>query len=108
MEHPFGDGRVGHRMTHKLGWPTCRRLWRGGVGEQPEAERAEGSPVDNRSDAADEILADGAGGLPKRKESPQVKPEGSAVAIGIDAAVVADHHVRHRCVGDGRRWPQGE
>jgi hypothetical protein len=59
MGHPFGDGRVGHRMTHKLGWPTCRRQRvEGGVGRHPEAERAEGSPVNNRSDAAEEDLAD--------------------------------------------------
>lgn len=45
MEHPLGDGRVGHRMTHKLGWPTCRQPVAGGVGEQPKAERAEGSPM---------------------------------------------------------------
>lgn len=28
---------------------------------------------------------------PKRKESPQMDTEGSAVPTGIDAAVVADH-----------------
>ncbi len=71
-------------------------LWRGGVGEQPEAERAKGSPMPNRSDSADEIWPIDTGESPKRKESPQVETEGSAVAIGIDAAVVADHHVMVR------------
>jgi hypothetical protein len=62
MERPVVNGRVGHRMTHKLGWPTCATgLWRGGVGRQPEAGRAKGSPVHNRSGAADEIWPTPAG-----------------------------------------------
>src|SRR5919202_1669437 len=96
MEHPVGDGRVGHRMTHKLGWPTCRWGCGGWCREATGGGARRGLSHDDRCDAADEILADGAGGSPKRKESPQVETEGSAVAIGIDAAVVADHHVMVR------------
>lgn len=52
MERPLGDGRVGHWMTHKLGWPTwprpvagwCRGATGGGARrelslEQPKRHR---------------------------------------------------------------------
>lgn len=38
----------------------------------------------------------------KREEDPRVSTEGSAVAIGIDAAVVANHHIVVRRQGPGR------
>ena len=71
MEHPFGDGRVGHRMTHKLGWPTCRRPVAGWCREATGGGARRGLSHDNRSDAADEIWPIDTGGSPKRKESPQ-------------------------------------
>jgi len=76
MERPLGDdGRFGHRMTHKLGWPTCRWPVAGGVGEQPEAlmvEGAQAAAVDGVPDRAETVAHDRtitAIHLPKTAES---------------------------------------
>src|SRR5271166_1918456 len=47
-------------------------------------------------------LTGGAGEPHSRKEGPRMTIEGSAVAIGIDAAVVANHHIVVRRPQAGR------
>ncbi len=80
----------------QAGVPTCRRSVAGGVGSYRRRSAPRAHPRTAKRRRSWMIWPIDTAESPKRKESPQLDTEGSAVATGIDAAVVADHHVMVR------------